>query len=404
MEEENNWWKYIYDFNRYPELVGGAAINPVPAAIITQSPGTAGMGVSVSFTGHGEVHVNFLGSDAVAKLTWDFGDGTPVVEETLNVTLADPSVVSHVFNALGTYTVSLAAEDSLGYIGPATTVQVQVEEVSSLSDLALTAIYGNTCGWYGDTVEHRAVVTNLGGDPALSTSLRVYLSTDTTIDGGDTLVGDFPVSALGAGEDAVVPYSATIPTDWPTRTVYVLAEVDPDNTIAETDESNNTGSRKVGLSLLPWDVNGNGSVGFTDFLVLIQAVGSTPSSLTWNPCADLNNNGSIGFTDFLALVRHSGDVESQVGLHLYVSPTSGSVPLTVTFVYEAHYFEGWVTTVEIDFDGDGTWDFTATGSSTELNGSTTHTYATPGTYVPKARAFDNNGVMDTVTGPTITVQ
>jgi Zn-dependent M28 family amino/carboxypeptidase len=55
----------------------------------------------------------------------------------------------------------------------------------------------------------------------------------------------------------------------------------------------------------PADLDGNGSVGVTDFLQLLAAWGSCPDPP--DPCpADLDGNGSVGVTDFLALLADWG--------------------------------------------------------------------------------------------------
>jgi hypothetical protein len=45
-----------------------------------------------------------------------------------------------------------------------------------------------------------------------------------------------------------------------------------------------------------------GNVGFADFLKLLQAYGSVPTSVNWNPFADVDFNDSVGFSDFLRLL------------------------------------------------------------------------------------------------------
>ncbi|MGH2359841.1 MAG: hypothetical protein ACRDGM_04770, partial [bacterium] len=67
---------------------------------------------------------------------------------------------------------------------------------------------------------------------------------------------------------------------------------------------------------------------------------------------------------------------------LHASPHSGVAPLTVTF----SLLEGAAANVDLDFDGDGTVDFS--GASLE---SRTFTYTQPGFYIPTAAVIDSQG-------------
>jgi len=398
--KENNWWKYIIDYNRYADLVGQYATNPMPTSYITLAPTTAGDGVSVTFEGYGKVHPASLAADTPSKLVWNFGDGT-LVEETVNVTQSNPSSVTHTFTSSGTFEVTLVSEDSLGFISFVAKAQVKV--ISTVSDLAITQ-YGDTNGWFGETRNQRALIVNEGGVNSPQTSLNVYISTDTTLDAADTLINTLLVPALELASQTILDYSITIPTDWPTRSVYVIVVVDPDNTIVETDETNNSGYRKIGLTKLIYDVDGDGFVTITDIFTTAGLFGAVPGDLKWNSSADINGDGAITISDIFAVAGHFGDAGSHVEIHASAGPTSGAVPLQVTFNYNAYFFEGSVTKVEIDFgDGSG-WQMVATGSSAELNGSYSYWYTSVGSYATKIRATDSNGYVDETSGPTITVQ
>ena len=56
------------------------------------------------------------------------------------------------------------------------------------------------------------------------------------------------------------------------------------------------------LNDLPGDFDGDGEVGFPDFLSFVQAFGQTNPSLE----ADLNGDGKVDFGDFLVLVQNFG--------------------------------------------------------------------------------------------------
>ncbi len=78
-----------------------------------------------------------------------------------------------------------------------------------------------------------------------------------------------------------------------------------------------------------------------------------------------------------------------------LSPSSGDSPLTVTFV-NTSVSSGTITESSYDF---------GEGAAAVLAGKadTTHTYTSPGVYHPKLKVTDNNGLIDIVNGPTVTV-
>ncbi len=404
--EQNNWWKYILDFNSYPELMGGAAL---PAAHITSPVADAASHeyavqadpatgeATVSFAGHGHDPDSTIGTDRVAKLIWDFGDGSPVEEQTINVTAEDPDTgPEHTYAQPGTYEVRLIAEDEVGrqtspILGEARlTVHVADPDLTFVPPIPGKSplVYGDTRAWPGETITHRVMVKNDGAvDSPDTTTLNVYLSDDDEIDAGDTVLDaqcggqDCTVDALGSGEEQLLEYTAEIPQALdpydPHRYRYVLVEVDPEDGIREEDESNNTALHQpwVGMSLLIYDANGDGWVAPTDYWAILAAFNSTPSALHWNPDADLTGDGAVSGLDIWAYVLHYGDSADEVDIHSAATPASGPAPLDVVINYQAHYYEGTVTKVEIDYGDGGGYVQVASGSETVFTGSEEHTYS-----------------------------
>ena len=54
------------------------------------------------------------------------------------------------------------------------------------------------------------------------------------------------------------------------------------------------------------DFDGDGSVGFSDFLVFAAQFGKTSEDAGFDPRFDLDSDGMVGFTDFLAFVSQFG--------------------------------------------------------------------------------------------------
>ena len=94
-----------------------------------------------------------------------------------------------------------------------------------------------------------------------------------------------------------------------------------------------------------------------------------------------------GQTAQAAVTIHDGS-HSPVVLAVKVSPNSGVAPLAVTF--EAQFGSTVpIQSLSMDFDGDGTFDFTTADPNAPLQ----HTYTTPGLYTARLRVTDQQGGM-----------
>ncbi len=79
-------------------------------------------------------------------------------------------------------------------------------------------------------------------------------------------------------------------------------------------------------------------------------------------------------------------------------PVSGNTPLSVKFTASASDPDGYVTTYEWDFDGDGNYD-----ENTATTSATYYTYTEAGTYNAKLRVTDDGGASTESDSVTITV-
>jgi PKD repeat protein len=80
-------------------------------------------------------------------------------------------------------------------------------------------------------------------------------------------------------------------------------------------------------------------------------------------------------------------------IQVNASPFSGDVPLAVVLTAVGNDEDGQIALWEWDFDGDGNYDWSS--DSSELSGTTTHTYTEVGTYNATARATDDDGLTTT---------
>lgn len=89
-------------------------------------------------------------------------------------------------------------------------------------------------------------VTNTGtGSSTTTTATRIYLSADSNITTADTWIGTRYVSGLAAGASSAGNSIPIIPASTTPGAYYLGAYADATNTVAETDESNNTRAMQV---------------------------------------------------------------------------------------------------------------------------------------------------------------
>jgi hypothetical protein len=134
-----------------------------------------------------------------------------------------------------------------------------------------------------DAVTLAATVRNAGTLPSTATTVNLYL--------GTTKVGSANVGALAAGA------SATVSADIQARaagTYPLVAKVDEENAVVETDETNNSYTSQAGLVVRPSD---------TSDLVA--------SAVTWSPGTPIAGNA----VSFAVTVRNQGTVATTSGTH-----------------------------------------------------------------------------------------
>jgi PKD repeat protein len=150
----------------------------------------------------------------------------------------------------------------------------------------------------------------------------------------------------------------------------------------------------VAIDRYEWDLDGNGSFEITDTVGRNQTRRFTvPGSYA----VALRVTDSEGRTDSTTKTIVVGNAPPAVTAS--AAPSNGQVPLNVSFTVTATDNEG-VASFDWDFDGDGTYDRTITGTS----GNTTFSYTTPGTYGPRVRVTDRMGASAVVFVPTMEVR
>jgi subtilisin family serine protease/uncharacterized membrane protein len=124
-------------------------------------------------------------------------------------------------------------------------IQIGADLVVSSFTVPLTAAPGASISVLDTT-------TNRGGDGTDASTTRFYLSTNATIDAGDTLLADRQIPALEPAGSSSDQTTLVVPSTLARGSYYVIAEADGAHGVAETQESNNTAARplQVGGDLL----------------------------------------------------------------------------------------------------------------------------------------------------------
>ena len=114
-------------------------------------------------------------------------------------------------------------------------------------DLVVTSFTVPSKAGAGATIVVSDTTTNQGGGGAPATSTRFYLSTNATLEAGDTqLPGGHAVPALAAGAADSSATSLTVPA-LTAGTYYLIAKADDDNAVVESRETNNTLVRSISI-------------------------------------------------------------------------------------------------------------------------------------------------------------
>jgi subtilase family serine protease/subtilisin family serine protease len=106
-------------------------------------------------------------------------------------------------------------------------------------DLVISSLSAPSGGGAGAALLVTDTTRNQGGGSADVSTTRFYLSTNSTLDAGDAVLGSRSVPALAAGATSTASTSLVVPSETPTGSYYILAKADADNGIAETSETNN---------------------------------------------------------------------------------------------------------------------------------------------------------------------
>jgi uncharacterized delta-60 repeat protein len=148
-------------------------------------------------------------------------------------------------------------------------------------DLRVSSLTAPTYAAAGGTISISDTTANLSAsNPAAASTTRFFLSTNTTLDAADVVIGSRTVPALASGASSAGATPVTIPAATATGTYYILAKADGANVLAEKNETNNVSARilRVGPDLVAAvrGIAGTPTVGAT---ISVQDLTSDPSAV-----------------------------------------------------------------------------------------------------------------------------
>ena len=112
-------------------------------------------------------------------------------------------------------------------------------------DLDVSSLTAPTQATAGATISVTDVTRNQGASSAPASTTRFYLSTNTTVDAADTLLGSRSVAALNVDQTNSMTTALTVPSGKVPGSYFIIAVADGGNAVVESVETNNTRTRPV---------------------------------------------------------------------------------------------------------------------------------------------------------------
>jgi hypothetical protein len=251
----------------------------------------------------------FIHDNTAGNLHWAVSTTYP--NET-GISYADHAIFQIEFEAVAAGTTSLTIHDSvlvnsavntIDHTNVAGSIAVGTRDLTVTSIIVLDhgcSIYANDTYSDGLTPYYVPVLVTINNAGtmaagAFNVSLAVYWLTGSMADG----YGELRVASLAADTSLTLNFTAVF---HPTHTHYysLTATVDVHNEVVESNKANNVLVYSPGSGVkvtVIGDINGDGTVGLQDAVIIAQAWNSNPSSSWWNIKADINHDNSVDLSD-----------------------------------------------------------------------------------------------------------
>ena len=224
-----------------PLMAGG----PITITEATSNQGAAPVGESTTafYLSSNTVYDaadQYVGNRAVGALT---ASETSTVQTRLVV---PPGTVPGTYYIIGVADADGAVLESLENNNTRFSGAVQVGP-----DLIVSAFSAPSSAVAGASISVTVTTKNQGGGAAPVSFTRFYLSSSSSLDAGDPLIGAREVSSLGPGVSDAGAALLLIPPSTPAGIYYIIAKSDGDNAIPESLETNNLRSKTISIAATP---------------------------------------------------------------------------------------------------------------------------------------------------------
>ncbi len=237
--------------NQIVNLTGIGQAIPTPQISVSPTNvnfGTVNLGTSttsnvqVQNIGTGDLNVTFVGSFTPTEFSLNSNGCTSPLSpgNTCNISVRFTPTADTTYNGSfqinsngGNQTVNLNGTGQTG--GGGGNIDLEPTYIRARAPY-LTYIYRGTTRVFDYKVR------NNGSDPSGTIRIKAYYSLeDEVLDGSDMEIANFTISSIGGGAESSLVLSTVTPWNLQVHSVYYLIlVVDPDDTIQETNEDNNT--------------------------------------------------------------------------------------------------------------------------------------------------------------------
>jgi hypothetical protein len=203
--------------------------DPAPLTIVTSYLPSGSVGIEYSQT--------LTAGCGVFPYTWSIASGNFPPGLSLD---SNTGEIFGTPSSAGTYTFAIEVTDA-----DSSTATRQFSISIVLPDLTVSSLTVPASGGAGSTINVTDTTRNGGGGSAAASTTSFYLSTNTTWDVTDVLLGSRAVPALNPVTTSTGTTAVVIPAGTAPRTYYVIAKADDGGAVAETNETNNTAYRTI---------------------------------------------------------------------------------------------------------------------------------------------------------------
>ena len=158
-------------------------------------------------------------------------------------------------------------------------------------DLTVSALTAPASAVAGATIAVTDTTKNLSGGPAFpgTSNTKIWLSTDSVLDGGDTLLGTRAVPSLNAGASSLGTTNVVIPAGQTPGSYFLIANADADGSVPESNETNNVRTKAFTVNgpdltvttlTVPASSGSNRTISITDTTRNATGASAAPASTT----------------------------------------------------------------------------------------------------------------------------